>query len=215
MRKFTYARLRQAPRDVTGITAFVTGIWAGVDGVGFLAFWRAKWAVLDVSATGFLIAGILAGYTVLLYVTRHWDRTDRDHYHEELGKISDDLVGWDNHLFNAETDADFEARRAEWVAALQNIHTWMRTEMGRRALNKFESVTPSSYNYPWPGEHDGGLRDERNRLIDKFHDYKRNLDELMGSGTWDDPVPRGTRQWRQRRKEAWEWTRQKLGLTAS
>ena len=215
MRGFTYSAIRRTPATGGTAVALAASLWATANPNGFSEEMQWQWDHLNVGDLGLFILVAILLYLSLLWLSRDWHKTDRDAYQEQLGKIFDDLADWQGGVVQAPSDVDLQQRMANVHEVLAQARNWILANMGPRALRKFEQANRTAHSYPWPGDHDPDLVGRRSQMIDRLHDYQANVEALMESGAWDDPVSLSRRQWQQRRKDAKSWVTQKIGLTPS
>ena len=198
MRKFVYTRLRHAPRDLLGSASFMASLWAATNPQEFGDFLEERWHRIDVSATGYLVASVIAFYMAVLWVTRDWNKTDRDVYRRRLGVALDEIRSARVGLIQAGTDDEFAAAKVQADALRGRIKDWMIPMMGQRAWAKFDARFSPSMSYTWIGEHNQEVVRTRDLYLDAFQDYASNLEELMKSDAWDPEDSLWFRQWRQK-----------------
>lgn len=198
MRRIAYIRLRNAPRDIGASGAFIASLWAATDAPSFSAFVKHRWEALDVSATGYLILGVIAVYITGLYLTRNWSQSDRDVYCRHLGTALDEIRVARARVMQAKTDDEFVEAKAHGDSLRARIHSWMIPMMGQRAWEKFDARFTPSHSYLWAGEHDQELIQQHDLYLDAFSDYASNLEAMMQSAAWDPSESLRSRQWKQR-----------------
>jgi hypothetical protein len=158
-------------------------------------------ALAGLGAVGLLATIVFA---VLWFVDAQ-QTSDRPRYVAMLQRYSVALVAIMHELENAPTDAALDAVEQKLRGVNAEAIAWMTENMGMAAAAKYAGGMPAPTQFNWAGEHSAEHRQKRTGMMQRTLMKIDNLNELLASDRWDDPVPlkkrKRTKEWKLLREE--------------
>ena len=143
-------------------------------------------------------------FAVLWFVDAQ-QTSDRPRYVAMLQRYSVALVAIMHELENAPTDAALDAVEQKLRGVNAEAIAWMTENMGMAAAAKYAGGMPAPTQFNWAGEHSAEHRLKRTGMMQRTLMKIDNLNELLASDRWDDPVPlkkrKRTKEWKLLREE--------------
>jgi hypothetical protein len=114
-----------------------------------------------------------------------------------------------HELERAPTDEALDTIEQRLKGVIKETLKWLGENMGMAAVAKYGGGLPAPTQFHWPGEHSAEHAQKRTAMMQRTALKIENLNELLASDRWDDPVPlkkrRRTKEWKLF-KEEWDRT---------
>jgi hypothetical protein len=165
-------------------------------------------------AMAVLLAGIIGLTCTIIFALRVYlwpAKIDRHDYIAMLQRFSVMHNGIMAKLERVKTDEELDALERETRAVVSHAFAWISENMGMAAASKYGGGIPD----PTQFNRIPGLSVENHQkwtaMMQRMLLKIKNINDLLGSDRWDDPIPLKKR----RRSKEWKLMKEELGKTLS